>query len=169
MARIALVGKSGSGKTSVAKYLQDLHGYVIATTGAACREVTRRLFDSDEREFLNKVTDAMKAIRPSVWMDTALRDIGLEADVVFDSARFLVDYDTLARRGFVFVRVLADTDVRHERLARRGQIHTAQDDHHPAECELDEVSVLSVVQNNGLMEDLHRQVEDVITALGAAT
>jgi adenylate kinase family enzyme len=62
--RIALSGRSGSGKTTVANYLVAKYGFTRCSTGAACRELCKNLFGGESKAILNQVTDALKAIDP---------------------------------------------------------------------------------------------------------
>src|SRR4051794_17525125 len=98
--RIALSGKSGSGKTTIADYLLAKHGYARRSTGAACRDVCNRLFGDESKTILNKVTDALKAVDSNVWLRVALSGLKEDTPVVFDSMRFATDYTFLKSQGF---------------------------------------------------------------------
>lgn len=134
---IALYGRSGSGKTTVAEYLVSTHHYSYCSTGAACRQVCRLLFNSESKKVLNQVTDAMRAIDENVWLRTALASAPSDSPIVFDSMRFDTDYRYLRERDFEVWQVDAPLEVRAGRLRERGQeFDPARDDLHPAEVEL---------------------------------
>lgn len=144
---IALFGKSGSGKTTVAEYLVTRHGFTRVSTGGVCREICARLFGSTERRLMNEVTLALKDIDPMVWVQAALR-AAPAANVVFDSMRFREDYQYLRARGFRCVQILADLDLRVERLWKRGQVFDAErDEQHRSETELDLYPADAVIVN----------------------
>lgn len=136
---IALFGRSGSGKTTMAEWLISQHGYQRCSTGSVCRRICRTLFDSEARSILNHVTDAMKAIDGSVWLRAALAQATTNQPIVFDSMRFREDYDFLVMRGsFRAWRITAPTALRNERLRLRGQcFDAATDECHPSEHDLD--------------------------------
>lgn len=161
---IALFGKSGSGKTTVAEYLVSRHGFTRVSTGGVCREVCTRLFGSTERRLMNDVTVALKDIDKLVWVQAALR-AAPRARVVFDSMRFREDYEYLRKRGFRCVQVLADLDLRVERLQRRGQLFDPErDEQHRTEVELDLYPADAVIVNEReSLPRLHALIEQTLT------
>src|SRR5438552_18965303 len=114
--KIALSGRSGSGKTTIAEYLVNKHGYTRCSTGAACRDVCNRLFGEESKAILNKVTDALKAVDPDVWLRAALSSLKEDMPVVFDSMRFATDYAFLKNQGFEMWRVEAPLSIRLVRM-----------------------------------------------------
>jgi cytidylate kinase len=162
--KIALSGRSGSGKTTVAEYLVNKHGYARRSTGAACRDVCNRLFGDESKAILNKVTDALKAVDPNVWLRAALSCLDEDTPVVFDSMRFATDYAFLKNQGFEMWRVEAPLAIRLVRMERRGQVVRAQDDEHRAETELDRYPFDRFVDNSG--EDIDLLYYEIEKALG---
>jgi dephospho-CoA kinase len=160
---IALSGKSGSGKTSVAEYLVKEHGYTRRSTGAACREVCNRLFGGESKAILNSVTDALKAVDPDVWLRAALSGVEGNMPAVFDSMRFATDYAYLKGQGFETWRVEAPQAIRLARMERRGQVVKPEDDEHPVETELDKHEFDRFVDNSedGL-DSLYREIEKAL-------
>jgi cytidylate kinase len=152
--KIALSGRSGSGKTTVAEYLVNRHGYVRCSTGAACRDVCTRLFGDESKAMLNKVTDALKAVDPDVWLRAALSCLDKDTLVVFDSMRFASDYTFLKNQGFEMWRLEAPLAVRLVRMERRGQHVRPEDDEHRAETELDRHQFDRFLDNSGEDTDL---------------
>ena len=159
-AKIALSGRSGCGKTTIAEYLVDKHAFARCSTGLACRELCRKLFASESKSILNMVTDALKAIDPDVWLRAALSTLDGDRPVVFDSMRFAGDYAFLKEQGFQMWRVEAPLEVRVRRMKDRGQIFIPDDDNHPAETELDSYQFDRVIENpNDDIHLLHDQIE----------
>ena len=146
---IALVGKSGVGKTTVAAYLVSEYGYVRTSTGDVCRQVCQLLFRASSKSLMNRVTDAMKQIDENVWLSTALAAVTDGQRIVFDSMRFQTDYDYLSDRGFSIWRVNAQLDVRIRRLSSRGEeFDPAADEIHRTETELDDVVANFEIDNS---------------------
>ena len=158
---IALFGPSGSGKTTVANYLVSSHGYVICSSGDSCRRVCRLLFDSESKTLLNKVTDAMKSIDNTVWLKAALANKPPNSLIVFDSMRFLYDYDYLRNERFIMWRIDAPLNIRTKRLQLRGQeFNPSIDSLHPAETELDKHDPDYIINNNTAnIDKLYEMIE----------
>jgi hypothetical protein len=136
------------------------YGYVRCSTGEACRDICRRLFGTESKAVLNRVTDALKAIDPNVWLKAALSPIDGQSLVVFDSMRFGADYVFLQTQGFTMWRVEAPLAIRLLRMESRGQLVTPLDDDHPAETELDGYRFDRVFDNCGSRLDaLYREIE----------
>lgn len=170
--QVALSGRSGSGKTEVASYLERRHGYVRVSTGRLCRQLCRDLFASESKTLMNAVTDAMRGIQPDVWLAAALRHAPAGQPLVVDSMRFHEDHQLLRACGYELWRVEAPQELRWERLQRRGQeFNAARDDNAAAEVELDNTSHCRLLVNAGGLPDLWKQVEAAVqsrrTAVGA--
>ena len=166
---IALYGRTGSGKTTVAEAFVREYGYVHRKTGAACRALCLDLFGSENKALMNKVTDALREIDPAVWLRAALRqeDAGYLGPIVLDSVRFWPDYQYVVERSFVTIRVTAPPDDRAGRLSLRGQsFDLLSDDLHPAEIELATANFDFEIDNATTISDLLDQVRRVARDLG---
>ncbi len=164
VAHIALTGRSGSGKTEVAGYLAQRHGYVRVGTGNLCRRICQDLFASESKTLMNAVTDALRAIQPDVWLTAALRHAPVGPPLVVDSMRFREDHLLLKSRGYTLWRIEAPREMRWERLRRRGQDFDGErDDHALAEVDLGNAPVDHVFTNDRHLTDLWDQVEAALT------
>jgi adenylate kinase family enzyme len=72
--KIALSGNSGSGKSSVARYLVERHGYLHASTGQICRRISALLFGNEDKTSLNRVSEAVRTIDKNLLIHAALRN-----------------------------------------------------------------------------------------------
>jgi cytidylate kinase len=161
--KIALSGKSGSGKTTIANYLVEKHGFIRCGTGEACRDVCKRLFGTDSKAVLNKVTDAMKVVDPDVWLKAALSSGEAEKPIVFDSMRFTNDYVYLEQQGFTMWRIEAPLDIRLQRMEERNQIVTPEDDEHSTEKELDAHRFDQIINNSAPgLAMLYEKIEEAL-------
>ena len=166
---VALSGRSGSGKTEVASYLERGHGYVRVSTGHLCRRLCRDLFTSESKTVMNAVTDAMRAIQPDVWLAAALRHAPAGQPLVVDSMRFHEDHQLVRDGGYELWRVEAPQELRWERLRRRGQeFNAARDDNAVAEVELDGATHDRLIINAGCLPDLWKQVEAALQSMHTA-
>jgi cytidylate kinase len=89
--RIALVGKSGAGKSEVSRYLAEMHGFSAIKTGAICRTISMILFGNEEKSSTQRLDDTLTAIDPSIFLRASLRDADLTGDMVVDALRFAED------------------------------------------------------------------------------
>lgn len=158
MARsIALYGRTGSGKSTIAHILEE-RGYQHLRTGLACRTLCLDLFGAESKTLMNQVTDALRAIDPSVWLRAALRHAA-SGPIVFDSMRFPQDYVYLRDQGYLLVKVVSRQSIRLQRLDDRGQEYTPhRDDVHDAEIALDSYNFDYSIENSGEFSTLQQQV-----------
>src|SRR4051794_6597752 len=119
--KIALHGRMGSGKTAIAEYLSEKHGFVHCHPGARCRALARELFADTSKATLNSLSDCMREIDQMVWIRLTLKGVGPSTAAVFDGVRFVSDYSYLRDAGFSLWSVRAPDELRHARLDERGQ------------------------------------------------
>jgi dephospho-CoA kinase len=161
---IALYGRSGSGKSTVAQFLVTQHGYQHAKTGAACRNLCRELFGSESKSLMNEVTDALKRIDDSVWLRAGLAGLRDDSPNVFDSMRFKGDYKFFYAHAYVLVHIRAPAELRASRLGGRGQpFDPSIDEIHPAESELESFTFDFTIDNASDLTGLRRQVEQLLS------
>jgi 5'-deoxynucleotidase YfbR-like HD superfamily hydrolase/dephospho-CoA kinase len=164
---IALYGRTGCGKTSVAEYLVQKYGYYRCSTGAATREIGRKLFRSEAKTLLNRITDCMREIDPDVWLRTALASAPPGRPVVLDSMRLANDYMFLRSHGFSLWRIDVPLQVRLKRLGMRTQEYDPEiDELHPTEFELDQHEFDYRIQNDSTTKaHLHSDIDRVMASL----
>ncbi len=132
--KIALSGKSGAGKTELARYLVDRLGIQRCSPGDIYRTLASILFLHPTKEAMNRLTVALRSMDSLCVTSAALRQMSATAGVVFDSMRFKEDYSYFKAQGYVLVRIECDANVRAERLLSRGEV---QDDRQLRELERD--------------------------------
>lgn len=161
---IALHGRSGSGKSTVARYLVATYGYQHARTGVACRKLCRELFASESKTLMNEVTDALRRIDPGVWLRAGLAGLRDDRPLVFDSMRFAEDYRFFHNHAYVLVDVRASIDLRVRRLGERGQpFDPSIDEGHPAESELDSFPFDFTIDNTGDQGELWPKIDQMLS------
>jgi len=162
---IALYGKSGSGKSTVAAYLVTRHKYIHCSAGRICRQICRELFDSEDRAILNAFNDAVRRIDPMVWLRVAKKAINRGQPVVFDSMRFETDRLYFKALDFQLWRIDCPETKRRERLTLRGQIFEVTDELHPGEVELENSTFDRTFTNDSSnIEDLHKQIDAALSS-----
>jgi 5'-deoxynucleotidase YfbR-like HD superfamily hydrolase/predicted kinase len=161
--QVALIGKSGVGKSTVAKLLNYHAGTERVSTGSICRQIAMLLFGNDDKSTTQTLDDALTKIDPSVFLNAALQAAPAGRPICLDSLRFKSDYDIARRRGFTIVRVTAPDEVRVARLAERGQkFNLMKDGSHRSEIELEQMEVDYTVENSGDIDALEGSVRALI-------
>ncbi len=159
---IALYGRSGSGKSTASNYLVTRYGYTHCKAGSTCRRLCLELFGTEDRTTLNRFNDAVRAIDPTVWLRKAIA-IDSNSPIVFDSMRFQDDWNFFTNLNYQTWKIDCPQEVRWDRLRRRGQIFTEEDELHPGECQLSQNSFNSVLINYDDQESLHRQIDKLLS------
>lgn len=160
---LALCGKTGVGKSEVARYLGERHGYVICSTGRICRDISCLLFGDETTTHLHEITDALRTIDSSIFLRSALRNITDSPLVVIDCVRFVSDIDILRSLNGFLIRIEASENIRIQRLAKRSQIYDLKTDgSHSADAEADTFFPDFNLINSGSMEALRLGVEEIL-------
>jgi dephospho-CoA kinase len=162
--RIALFGRSGSGKGLVARHLAEKYGYQILSSGLICREVSHKIFGDDARINLNILSLKLREVDKHIWIRAALRESRPD-NIVFDSLRYQSDVDFLRASGFVIWRVDCGAHLSEERLRQRGQVFEKSDLEHESEVQMEEFRWDTLINNNGVTRpELEAQVDAAVVA-----
>ena len=150
--RIALSGKSGSGKSELAEYLVKKLNVQRCSTGDIYRQLSLLLFGEVRKDLMNRLTTALRATEPNCVLRAALSQMDVSKGIVFDSMRFQEDHSYFMSLGFMLVRIKCDASVRFERLVNRGEVHSAADfqelERDKTETELDDQRHDLILTNN---------------------
>jgi dephospho-CoA kinase len=164
--RIAIYGRTGSGKSTVSRYLAEQHGFAHCYPGARCRELALELFGVESKHVLNRLSDSLRAIDHEVWIRAALRGAPSSAPLVFDGMRYESDYKYFRAHSFLLWKVEAPSEQRYHRLGERRQEFHPDDDRHSGEWTLADFPFDVVLDNSGAKQALFSQIE---TALAVET
>lgn len=161
MKNIALLGLSGSGKSTAATYLAEKYNYQLCSSGKICRDISKIIFDSEKREYLNLIGDALRTIDSDIFMKAAIRKS--PKPMVFDSIRFLTNLNVLEGKNFVILKIECKQCLAIERLKKRGQIFDIKKDlKHNAEIEIDSLPFDYQITNEGSIGGLYSQIDAFI-------
>ncbi len=157
--RVALIGKSGAGKSEVAKVLNAEYGAEVIKTGAICRSISQLLFGNQDKGSTQKLDDALTRIDESIFLRAALRTANLAKPFVIDSLRFRSDLVLARENGCMILRVVSGDNLRVSRLVARGQVFDlAENGAHRSENELDDAACDATLSNTGNLEELAEKV-----------
>jgi len=178
---IGLTGKNGSGKTAVSEYLKN-RGFEYHSLSDEIREEIRRRGREISREILIGVGNELREeFGPGVLAERILSNLEKDHNYVVDSIRNPYEVDVLRRRkDFILMAVEADQPVRFERTrvrAREGAAQTLEqfveeearelESENPASQQLNATRQKADlrVTNNGTLDELHRQLDDLLPPL----
>lgn len=131
---IVLIGKMGSGKTTIARYLVNNYNFNKIAFADRVKELAIELFDMKEknRSLLINLAEKMKNIDSNVWINATFKKIDkyLENNnnIVIDDCRFKNEYDALKMKynNLIFIKLEISKEEQEKRLKN---IYTNFKDH----------------------------------------
>ena len=176
---IGVIGKNGSGKDEVLKYLKEKHSVPFLSTGDMVREIAAREGRASDRTTLQEISDSCfrahgqgcfvkmvaEKIREKRWPVAGISGVRSPHDVEL--------LREILGPSFVLIEVfVTDPRVRFERMRKRGAVRDTDSYERFLEQDRGEEEVFHVeeaarladysLSNDGELEDLHRAVEDLI-------
>lgn len=180
MRSIALCGKAGSGKDTVAQYLCEAHGYtrlafadplkemaltvdpfISLVAGEPVRlsrivqlrgwEQAKQMFP-EVRRTLQQMGQTVRALDRDFWVRTLLASaLKARGPIVVSDMRYLNEYQSMHRAGFLTVRVV-----------RPGAGLSGSAGAHISETELDGFPMVARLLNDGSLDLLHARADALI-------
>lgn len=158
---IALIGKMGSGKTTIARLLESEFGYTPLHFATPIKEVAQLIWADVNRDHLQKLGVAVRDIDENAWANVLLRKVdNSDSRIVVDDCRFPNEYQSLKERGFRIVRIIADRNERVRRLTQIGRLQDESQLEHSTETGLDDADVDYTITNDGTEDDLRKLVAE---------
>ena len=148
---LAFYGGAGAGKTTCVNHLKVMYGYEPMSFATPLKEIAMQLWGNEaftDRGKLQKLGVALREIDEDVWVNYFMRDLEgrLTGKIGNDDCRFPNEYWRLKERGFVFVRVLCNEEVRADRLLRNGKLQDPS--------QLDHISETAIIGLNATREGI---------------
>lgn len=161
--RIALCGYMGSGKTTVAKFLEEKYGFKRYSFASKLKEVLKELYGIDKnypkfRETAQSFAGATLKIDPHVWIRFLVNRIDQENPwrCVVDDLRFVREAQALKQRGFIVVRLECSLSALEKRNVS-GFCNTTLK--HPSEIEHTKIVSNHTLNSNMPFKDFQIQLE----------
>lgn len=176
--KIALVGKAGSGKDTVASILKEQYDIEAMALVDPIYTIANNLFkmQGKDRQLLRGIGKSLRAIDDYVFIKYLVNRVNdTSKDVIVTDVRLLKEYNRLRNEGFKFIILETDDENRYNRIKLRDSIieYTMYDkinlENDPTELGVLLVSEqiksnedeYGIINNNGDMDSLHKQVIDI--------
>jgi dephospho-CoA kinase len=176
---IGLVGRIGSGKTTVSKYLQDNHGAKEHRFSQILMDILDRLYLPHERAHLQNLGKSLRAELGEDVIVNAFK-MDLEKDqsdiLIVDGIRYENEVELL--KGFknsFLIFVAAQPEIRYQRAVARGEKGEAEityeqfleSEEAETEKHIEAIrgSADYIIDNSGTLDELYKKVEGIIEVL----
>lgn len=157
--KIAICGKAGSGKSTMANYLIENFGFVKYSFAAAVKEIGRDLFGmtTKDRSLLQHIGAKMREIDQAVWIRYICNKIMADGfpDVVVDDLRYKNEELFLRGMDFVIIKLVGDP------IGRQKAMTPAQRNH-PSELEIDTIVPDYVIDTENPLEENYKELVRII-------
>ncbi len=177
------IGRNGSGKDEVIRYLHDRYSITFLSVGDIVRELAREENTLPTRENLDRISEErfarfgkeyfmkliIQRIEDNRWQKAGISGIRTPSDVYMLRQHF--------GKSFILLHVdVSDPHLRYERLKRRGEARDPkrygefleQEEKAEELFRLSEAIPLAdySLSNDGMLEELHQQVDQLVREKG---
>ena len=163
--KISFCGKAGSGKDISVKYLIDKYGgekiyfsKPIYDILYYAQNVCGFKLEKD-RKFLQWIgTEWGRNINPNIWVELAIKDLPKEGNVYVSDVRFLNEFYTLKKKGFISIKIVRNNYNYNNRVGT-GDIN------HISENELDDLKDDEydyIIYNDSELQMLFEKIDNII-------
>jgi dCTP deaminase len=165
--KLCLFGPTGSGKTTLARYIAERYGAIVVRIAAPLYLMQDHFYATlgkqprgQDGELLQFLADKVEREQPG-WLGATFVESIRRLDtqiIVNDDCRWNA-YQALEQAGFYFVKVQTSEIVRHSRLRRD---HVALQATHDTELHFDKFRVDAIVVNDGPLTESYKQIDRVM-------
>jgi dephospho-CoA kinase len=123
MVKLAIIGKMGSGKTTLVKHLVAEYNFIEFNFGDPVKKYANEIFGIEiikekPRKFIQEFAEILKTLDQNVWVNYIKRQIGESKDIVVGDVRFMNEYQMLREQGFKFILLDISEEYQVERLKK---------------------------------------------------
>lgn len=165
--KIALIGKSGSGKDTVSNILVSNYGFKKINFSDDIYKIAREIFQmkDKDRNLLQKIGDKLREIDEFVFIKSVLKKCENIENVLVGDCRLITEYNALKEKGFVFLYIKAEESERIKRLHKRDGSSQKEFLEHKTETQVDEIlreGKHITIENYGNIEDLADKIKMIL-------
>ncbi len=189
MYNVAIVGKMGAGKSSLANFLVDVHEYTRVANAGALKALAQMAYgpidkgqtyritkhvplvlpvdqweqrEVSGREILQGLGQVVKNFDRDFWLKAMTRDMDTKnPPFVCDDTRFPFEADFLRKNGWIIVKLYVPKEIRAARYeSLYGRLPTEAELNHPSETEVDEINEDLGLSGEEPIESLVKQLFD---------
>jgi len=105
--KVAFMGKKCTGKSYISKQLSDIHNCKIFSFVSKIKELASELFDMKQKDhgLLQDLEEKIKELDYDVWVNYLLNQIENEECVIIDDVRYINEYNSLKKNGFIIIKL----------------------------------------------------------------
>lgn len=162
---------SGAGKDTVADYICEKYDFEKLYFAEGVYEIAKKYFDmgkKKDRNLLQQIGMKMREIDELVWIkyviNKSIKILRKDKKILISDMRFFNEYDIMVSLGFIPIRVVCDRDIAIQRLITRDGVCDESLLDNGSETETRNID-MEQLQNNGSLEDLYRQIDDLVVRL----
>lgn len=180
---IGLTGSFGAGKGAVVDYLINEKGFTHFSASGFIGETVKERKLALNRDSLIQVANELRAEHgPSYIVETLYKQAQLAGgNVVIESLRAVAEVEKIKELGGVVIGIDADPEIRYSRARARGSakddvsyekwlLQERQETNPDDPTKQDLRGALNradyIIMNNGALEELHNQVEEILARIG---
>lgn len=179
--KIGITGKMRSGKDQVAELIQsqlENNGDSVRVIGFAegikdlLSYYTPKIFkEGKPRYAYQRVGQVMREVYEDVWVDRVIDRIKIlvredpNVNIIVKDVRQPNEFAALKKMGYTIIKVEADTSVRVARSLSSNDSFDISHLYHETELAVDTIKADYVIENNGTLDELMQETEDLILKL----
>jgi dephospho-CoA kinase len=165
--KIAFTSWAGAGKTVSADYLRLNYDFNVSSFADGIKFVDRYLFGSGKKDRLRLQTigQFFRTMDKNIWISRLLDTVSGEENFVCDDLRQWNEYEALNSNGFRIIRIVADEDIRIQRLIERDGSCDVSLLYNESESGCSNLT-LPEIENNGTLEELYEKIDILMSSYG---
>ncbi|CAM3635854.1 hypothetical protein [Mesobacillus zeae] len=186
--KIALAGAARSGKDTIADHLVERYGFARFAFADEMKRLLHEIYRDVPKspkprracqvfgEGLRNldipgarhiwINACMRQVDAHIWWHSEVDERG--ANVVITDLRTPLEYERLRAEGFTIIRIKAPSALRIARAQQAGDAFSLEDLTHETESYVDTFDAEYEIINDGTLDDLYTQVDEVIAKIKEA-